>query len=45
MQKTLVRCSEVEKVVESRSYDIRNKQVQLGDNEKEIGRVKDLNGQ
>ena len=44
LQKTLVRCSEIEKTVEARSYDIRNKSVQLGDNEKEISRVKDLNG-
>ena len=27
LQKTLVRCSEIEKTVEGRSYDIRNKQV------------------
>ena len=43
LQKTLIRISEIEKIVESRSYDIRNKQVQLGDTEKEIARVKDLN--
>lgn len=44
LQKTLVRCSEIEKTVEGRSYDIRNKSVNLNDNEKEIARVKDLNG-
>lgn len=32
-------------MVESRGYDIRNKNVNLEDNEKEIARVRDLNSQ
>lgn len=45
LQKTLLRIDETNKVVESRSYDIRQKSVQLEDTEKEIARVKDLNAQ
>lgn len=45
LQKTLIRIDETNKVIESRSYDIRTKSTQLQDNEKEIARVKDLNAQ
>ena len=45
LQKTMIRIGETEKVVESRSYDIRQKSVALQDSEHEIARVKDLNGQ
>ena len=45
LQKTLVRINETEKIVESRSYDIRTKSVQLDDTESEISRIKDLNSQ
>ena len=45
LQKTLVRINETEKIVESRSYDIRTKSVQLDDTEREISRIKDLNSQ
>ena len=45
LQKTLVRINETEKIVESRSYDIRTKSVQLDDTEREIFRIKDLNSQ
>jgi chromosome segregation ATPase len=45
LQKTMIRIAETEKVVESRSYDIRNKSVALEDSEREIARVKDLNAQ
>jgi len=43
LQKTLVRIDEQNRLVESRSYDIRNKSTSLDDTEKEISRVKDLN--
>lgn len=43
LQKTLIRIDEQNKVVEARSYDIRSKNVNLDDNEKEIARVRDLN--
>ena len=45
LQKTLVRINETEKIVESRSYDIRTKSVQLDDTEREIARIKDINSQ
>ena len=45
LNKTLVRIDEQNKVIESRSYDIRNKNVSLEDTEKEIARVRDLNSQ
>jgi hypothetical protein len=45
LQKTVVRINETEKIVESRSYDIRTKSVQLDDTEREISRIKDLNSQ
>lgn len=43
LQKTMIRINETEKVVEGRSYDLRQKSVALEDNEREIARVKDLN--
>jgi len=43
LQKTLVRIDEQNRLVEQRSYDIRNKSTSLDDTEKEISRVKDLN--
>lgn len=43
LQKTHCRISEMEKIVEDRSYEIRNRQVQLDDTEKEIARLKDIN--
>jgi chromosome segregation ATPase len=45
LQKTIVRINETEKIVESRSYDIRTKSVTLDDTEREISRIKDLNSQ
>lgn len=33
------------KIIESRSYDIRNKTIQLDDTEKELARIRDLNSQ
>jgi chromosome segregation ATPase len=39
----LVRIGDTDKVVEARSYDIRNRQVNLDDCEKEINRLKDAN--
>ena len=45
LQKTMIRINETEKVVEGRSYDLRQKSVALEDNEREIARVKDLNAQ
>lgn len=44
LQKTLIRISETEKVIEARSYDIRTRQNQVDDCEREIARLKDLNG-
>ena len=43
LQKTLVRIDEQNRLVEQRSYDIRNKSTSLDDTEKEVSRVKDLN--
>ena len=45
LQKTLKRIDEQNRAVESRSNDIRNKNVSLDDTEREVARVKDLNGQ
>lgn len=45
VQRTLVRIDELNKVIESRSYDIRNKCTQLDDTEREIARVRELNNQ
>jgi len=45
LQKTMIRINETEKVVEGRSYDLRQKGIALEDHEREIARVKDLNGQ
>jgi hypothetical protein len=43
LQKTLIRINEIEKIVESRNYDIKNKNVNLNESEREIARMKDLN--
>lgn len=43
LQKTLIRNGETEKVVEARSFEIRSRQQQLDDTEREIARLKDLN--
>lgn len=43
LQKTVIRIDETNKNVEARSFDIRNKQVSLQDNENEIGRLRELN--
>ena len=45
LQKTLLRIDETNKIIESRSYDIRNKATNLQDHEREIARIKELNGQ
>ena len=45
LKKTQVRIQETEKVVESCSYDIRSKQTNLEDTQREISRMKDLNSQ
>lgn len=45
LDKTLARIQETERVIDSRSYDIRTKQAQLDDTEREVARVKDLNQQ
>ena len=45
LQKTLIRIEETNKQVEARSFEIRNKNVGLNDNEREIGRLRDLNSQ
>jgi hypothetical protein len=45
LQKTMIRINETEKVVESRSYELRQRGVALDDNERELARVKDLNAQ
>jgi len=42
-KKTLLRINETEKLIEARSYDIRTKQTQLDDTEREIARIKELN--
>jgi chromosome segregation ATPase len=43
LQKTVIRIDETNKAVEARTFDIRNKQVSLQDNENEIGRLRDIN--
>ena len=43
LQKTIIRNGETEKVVEARSFEIRSRQQQLDDTEREIARLKDLN--
>lgn len=43
LQKTLIRIDELNKLVEARSFEIRNKNVSLDNNEKEIARIADLN--
>lgn len=45
LQKTLIRIDELNKLVEARSFEIRNKNMSLDDNEKEIHRMKDMNSQ
>jgi len=45
LNKTLVRIDEQNKAIESRSYDIRNKNMSLEDTEKEVARLRDLNSQ
>jgi predicted nucleic acid-binding Zn-ribbon protein len=45
LQKTLVRIDESNKAVEARSFEIRNKGLNLNDNEQEIARLRDLNSQ
>jgi len=45
LQKTLVRIDESNKCVEARSFEIRNKNLGLNDNEHEIARLRDLNSQ
>ena len=44
LQKTLVRIDETNKQVESRQFEIRNRGQNLNDNEKEIARLRDING-
>jgi len=43
LQKTIIRNGETEKVVEARSFEIKSRQQQLDDTEREIARLKDLN--
>ena len=43
LQKTVIRIDETNKGVEARTFDIRNKQVSLQDNENEIGRLREIN--
>ena len=45
LQKVAARIVETDKVVEDRSYAIKNKQIALDDAEREIARLKDINGQ
>jgi chromosome segregation ATPase len=45
LQKTLVRIEDLNKAVEARSYEIRNRNSNLDDVEKEIARLRDMNGQ
>ena len=45
LQKTLVRIEECNKAVEARSFEIRNKNLSLQDNEQEVARLRDLNSQ
>jgi predicted nucleic acid-binding Zn-ribbon protein len=43
LQKTVIRIDETNKNVEARTFDIRNKQVSLQDNENEIARLREIN--
>ena len=43
LQKTIVRNGETEKIVEARTFEIKSRQQQLDDTEREIARLKDLN--
>lgn len=43
INKTLAHIADMEKLVEQRSFEIRNRQVQLDDCEKELARLKDIN--
>ena len=43
LQKTIVRNGECEKIVEARTFEIKSRQQQLDDTEREIARLKDLN--
>ena len=43
LQKTLQRIDEQNRVIEARSYDLRQKLTSLEDTEKECSRVKDMN--
>lgn len=43
LQKVLIRINETEKVIESRNYDVKNKNAGLNDNEREIARLKEIN--
>jgi regulator of replication initiation timing len=43
LQKTLIRIEETNKAVEARSFEIRNQNVSLQDNEKEVARLRELN--
>jgi chromosome segregation ATPase len=45
LQKTMVRIEETNKSVEQRTFEIRNKGLNLNDNEQEVARLRDLNSQ
>jgi chromosome segregation ATPase len=45
LEKTQVRIAETQRIIESRNYDIRDKQGHLDDVQREIARLKDLNAQ
>lgn len=45
LQRTLIRIGEQQKVIDSATYDIQNRNTSLEDNEREIARVRDLNSQ
>jgi len=45
LQKTLVRIEELNKAVEARTFEIRQRTGNLDDEEKEIARLRDINGQ
>ena len=45
LQKTLQRIDEQNRVIEARSYDLRQKATSNDDTEKECSRVKDMNSQ
>ena len=44
LQKCAARIAETDKMVEDRSYAIKNKSIALDDAEREIARLKDING-